>query len=106
KSKLFKFIWGERYRNYYGVKVKAPTVRLDTLFGGLIPLRKGGGNQTTSLRLINKEGRQYVMRNLRKNAEVYLQAMAFKEQYVMGDFENTVTESVLLDFYTGAHPYA
>lgn len=106
KSKLFKFIWGERYRNYYGVKVMAPTVRLDTLFGGLIPLRKGGGNQTTSLRLINKEGRQYVMRNLRKNAEVYLQAMAFKEQYVMGDFENTITESVLLDFYTGAHPYA
>ncbi|WP_179954990.1 metallophosphoesterase [Maribacter luteus] len=106
KSKLFKTIWGERYRDLYAKKVKAPTVDLDTLFGGLKVIRKGGGHQSRSLRLVNKEGKEYVMRALRKSAEIYLQAMAFKEQYVVGDFDGTVTESILEDFYTGSHPYA
>jgi len=106
KSKFFKTIWGERYRKYYGIEVSAPTVNLDTLFGGLTPVRKGGGHQSKSLRLRNKDGKEYVMRALRKSAELYLQAIAFRDQYIIGDFEKTVTENVLLDFYTGSHPYA
>ncbi|WP_273275332.1 metallophosphoesterase [Maribacter polysiphoniae] len=106
KSKLFKTIWGERYRDVYAKKVTAPTVDLDTLFGGLTVKRKGGGHQSRSLRLVDQKGREYVMRALRKSAEIYLQAMAFKEQYVVGEFEGTFTESILEDFYTGAHPYA
>ncbi|MEM9001044.1 MAG: metallophosphoesterase [Bacteroidota bacterium] len=106
KSGFFKSVWGERYREYYATKVKAPTVRLDTLFGGLVPVRKGGGHQSKSLRLQDKSGRQYVMRALRKSAELYLQAIAFQDQYVVGEFEGTYTEKLLLDFYTGSHPYA
>ncbi|MGB5819721.1 MAG: metallophosphoesterase [Saonia sp.] len=106
KSNFHKSFWGERYRSVYATKVSAPTVDLDTLFGGLKVLRKGGGNQSKSLRLVNKEGKEYVMRALRKSAEVYLQAIAFKEQYVIGEFEDTYTEDLLLDLYTGAHPYA
>lgn len=106
KSPFFRSIWGERYRKYYGTKVTVPTVGLDTLFGGLKPVRKGGGHQSKSLRLRHKSGKEYVMRALRKSAEMYLQAMAFKDQYIVGDFEDTYTESLLLDFYTGAHPYA
>ncbi|MBJ2174768.1 metallophosphoesterase [Aureibaculum sp. A20] len=106
KTNFHKGIWGKRYRKYYGEKVAAPTVNLDTLFGGVTPLRKGGGHQSKSLRLIDGEGKQYVMRALRKSAEVYLQAMAFKDQYIIGDFEDTFTESLLQDFYTGSHPYA
>ncbi|MBC8766538.1 metallophosphoesterase [Arenibacter sp. BSSL-BM3] len=106
KSPLFKLIWGERYRKYYGTKVLATTVNLDTLHGGLSPVRKGGGHQSKSLRLEDANGKQYVMRALRKEAERYLQAMAFKDQYIIGEFEDTYTESLLEDFYTGAHPYA
>tara|TARA_R110002073_G_scaffold57778_4_gene146762 strand:+ start:182434 stop:186120 length:3687 start_codon:yes stop_codon:yes gene_type:complete len=106
KSKFYKSIWGKRYRKYYGTKVAAPTVNLDTLFGGLKPVRKGGGHQSKSLRLIDKNGKQYVMRALRKSATIYLQAMAFKDQYIEGQFEDTYTESLLQDFYTGSHPYA
>lgn len=106
KSKFFTSVWGERYRKYYATKVNAPTVRLDTLFGGLIPVRKGGGHQSKSLRLQDKNGKQYVMRALRKSAELYLQSMAFKDQYIVGDFDDTQTEKLLLDFYTGSHPYA
>jgi hypothetical protein len=106
KTGFYKFLWGERYREYYATQVKAPTVRLDTLFGGLRVVRKGGGNQSNSLRLKDNQGRQYVMRDLRKSAERYLQAIAFRDQYVIGQFEGTYTEDLLLDLYTGAHPYA
>jgi len=106
KSGFHKWLWGERYRKYYATKVKAPTVRLDTLFGGLRVVRKGGGNQSNSLRLADKDGREYVMRGLRKSAERYLQAIAFQDQYIIGKFSDTYTEELLLDLYTGAHPYA
>ena len=106
KTKFFKSVWGERYRKLYATKVSAPTVNLDTLFGGLQVIRKGGGHQSKSLRMVNKEGKEYVMRALRKSAEIYLQAMAFKEKYIIGELEDTYTERLLLDFYTGAHPYA
>jgi hypothetical protein len=106
KSDFFKWFWGERYRKVYSTEVTAPTVDLDTLFGGLTVVRKGGGHQSISLRLVNKEGKEYVMRALKKSAEIYLQAMAFKDQYVVGDFDGTYTEGLLLDFYSGSHPYA
>ncbi|MGB5434326.1 MAG: ShlB/FhaC/HecB family hemolysin secretion/activation protein, partial [Maribacter sp.] len=106
KGKFFKTIWGERYRDVYAKKITARVVDLDTLLGGLKAVRKGGGHQSRSLRLVDKEGREYVMRALRKSAEIYLQAMAFKQQYVVGEFEDTYTEGLLEDFYTGSHPYA
>ncbi len=106
KGKFYKYIWGERYRKQYGTKVKAKKVRLDTLFGGLKPIRKGGGHQSKSLRLEDKDGREYVMRALRKNALQYLQAVAFKTQYIEGQFDDTYSEDLLLDVFTGSHPYA
>jgi len=106
KSGIYRFLWGERYRKYFGTEVNAPTVDLDTLFGGLKPVRKGGGHQSKSLRLEDPKGREYVMRALRKNAVQYLQAVAFKDQYIEGQFNNTATEGLLNDVFTGSHPYA
>lgn len=106
KRGLYKKLWGERYRKYYSTNVNVPIVSLDTLFGGLIPTRKGGGHQSKSLRLEDSQGREYVMRALRKNAVQYLQAVAFKDQYIEGQFNDTYTEELLLDVFTGSHPYA
>jgi hypothetical protein len=106
KGGIYEYFWGKRYRKYFGTKVTAPTVNLDTLFGGLRPVRKGGGNQSKSLRLRDKKGSEYVMRALRKNAVQYLQAVAFKDQYLNGQLDETYTEGLLLDAFTGSHPYA
>lgn len=106
KRGLYKALWGERYRKYFGIKVNTPTVNLDTLFGGITIVRKGGGHQSKSLRFKDKNGREYVMRALRKNAIQYLQAVAFKDQYIEGQFDDTFTEELLLDVFTGSHPYA
>ena len=106
KNGFYKALWGERYRKYFGTKVNAPVVNLDTLFGGITIVRKGGGHQSKSLRFKDKKGREYVMRALRKNAVQYLQAVAFKDQYIEGQFDETYTEGLLLDVFTGSHPYA
>ncbi|WP_046743017.1 metallophosphoesterase [Kordia zhangzhouensis] len=105
-SGFHKFLWGERYRKQFSTEITAPTVNLDTLFGGLKPVRMGGGNQSKSLRLEDKNGAQYVMRALRKQALRYLQAVLFKDQYIKGQFEDTVTQELILDIFSGAHPYA
>ncbi|MDG1571805.1 metallophosphoesterase [Robiginitalea sp. M366] len=106
KSGWHKFLWGERYREAYGTEVTVPTVLLDTLYGGVVPVRKGGGQQSKSLRLRHASGREYVMRAMRKQAEQNLQAMAFQDQYVMGTLNETALVSLLEDLYTGAHPFA
>ena len=106
KSDFYKKLWGERYRKYFSTPVNIPTVSLDTLYGGLKPVRKGGGHQSKSLRLEDAQGRQYVMRALRKNAVQYLQAVVFKDQYVTEEFKGTDTEALLLDAFTASHPYA
>jgi hypothetical protein len=106
KSKSYQKAWGERYRKYFSTEVELPTVNLDTLYGGLIPVRKGGGHQSKSLRFEDSQGREYVMRALRKNGVQYLQAVLFKDQYISPELEGTKTEALLLDAFTASHPYA
>lgn len=105
KSKTHNFLFGEHYREYYVKPIQAKTVLLDTLYGGVKPVKMGGGHQTMSLRLQDKDGKEYAMRGLRKSATKFLQAVAFKDRYLGDALENTFAESFLMDFYTTAHPY-
>ncbi|MAP80951.1 MAG: phosphoesterase [Aequorivita sp.] len=105
KTGFFKALWGEHYRDVYGTAVTAPTVLLDTLYGGLKVMRAGGGHQTKSLRLEDKEGRTYNMRALKKSAVQFLQTVIIKDKQIESDFVNTLPEELILDFYTAAHPY-
>ncbi|MEH6765647.1 MAG: metallophosphoesterase [Aequorivita antarctica] len=106
KSGFYKFLWGERYRKYFGTEVKAQTVDLDTLYGGLKPVRKGGGTQSISLRLRAPDGKEYVMRAVEKSATQYIQALLFKDNFVEGQFDDTASEKLVKDVFTGSHPYA
>lgn len=105
KSGFHRFLFGEHYRKYYSLPIQAPTVKLDTLYGGLTPKKTGGGHQTHSLRLQAPDGKEYAMRGIKKSATRFLQAVAFKERYIGDELENTFAESFLLDFYTTSHPY-
>jgi len=106
KSGFYRFLWGDRFRKQFATSVKAPTVNLDTLFGGLKPVRKGGGNQSKSLRLEDENGAQYVMRALEKQASQYLQALVFKDKYIGDKLDEDFTTNLVMDVFTGAHPYA
>ena len=105
KSNFYRKVWGEHYRYLYGVPVETRVALLDTLHGGLTPVRRGGGNQTKSLRLADAKGREYNMRAMKKSAAQFLQSKGLGVA-AENDFEDTLPEDLLLDFYTAAHPYA
>lgn len=106
KTELYESVWGSKYRELYGTKINAKVAILDSLKGGLRVDRAGGGHQTRSLRLVDKDGREYNLRALKKSAVQFLQTVVFKENDVATGFEDTATEDLLFDFYTAAHPYA
>lgn len=105
RSGFHEFIWGHRYRKYFGLPVKAPIVSLDTLYGGLRVTKEGGGHQSFSLRLEDKEGKEYAMRSLRKSALKFLKFQVKGVAYTEDAYEDTWTEDIVTDFFTTAHPY-
>ncbi len=106
KGTSYNWFWGAHYRYVYGTDIKVPVVTLDTLYGGLRIDRAGGGHQTRSLRLIDKNGRNFALRGVKKSATRYLQSVIFTDTYVEDDFKETITEDLVLDFYTASHPFA
>ncbi len=105
-SKFYTSFIGKHYRTYYYKDYSFPVVNLDTLFGGLKPVKLGGGNQSVSLRLEDKNGKEYVMRRMSKSASQFIQINLFPEEYLKPNLENTISEKFLKDFYTTAYPFA
>ena len=105
RSGFFKFLWGDRYRKYFGKAVSAPVAMLDTLYGGLEVIKEGGGHQSYSIRLEDKDGKEFSMRSLRKNALKFLKFKIPGVAYTEDDYDDTFTEEVISDFFTTAHPY-
>ncbi|MBF2709442.1 metallophosphoesterase [Flavobacterium soyangense] len=106
KSSAFNFFFGNHYRELYSKKFNFQVVNLDTLYGGLKPVKLGGGNQSVSLRLEDKDGKEYVMRRLRKSATQFIQVKAFQQDYMKDRLNNTVAERFLMDFYTTSYPFS
>ena len=88
--------WGNHYRKEWSTPVRVKSIMLDTAFGGLTPIKKGGGRQTRTLRLQNKNGQQYVLRSINKTYTKALPAL----------FAGTFVESVANDQVSIAHPYS
>lgn len=64
---LHRLFFGPHYRSSWAAPVMAPVLRLDTAYGGLEVLERGGGRQTISLKMQTKDGRQYVFRSVDKD---------------------------------------
>jgi hypothetical protein len=62
-----EIFFGAHWRNLWSTPLKIKVLDLDKFAGGLTPLKKGGGLQTKSLRLIGKDGNQYKFRSLDKD---------------------------------------
>ncbi len=105
KSKTYRWLFGEHYRKYYGIPIKAPIGNLSELNGGFTPFREGGGNQSVSLRLKANDGQEFVMRGVKKSAIRFLNNMAFNKSTLGDELKETFPEKFLLDFYTTSHPF-
>jgi hypothetical protein len=94
-SGLHRSLFGENYRKEWATPAKLPVIRISAIKGGLTPYKRGGGHQTLSLRLKDKDGKEWVLRSIEKFPDVIL-----PEQ-----FRETFAKDVVRDAMTSQHPY-
>lgn len=91
-----RFFIGDIYRSSWLQPVAVPTLDLTSEKGGLRPFGKGGGRQTTSLKLIAADSAEYVFRSVDKDVTRILPP----------ELRNSVAADVLRDITATAHPYS
>ena len=96
KSKFGRALWGDHYREAYAQSITVPSLDLSKFRGGMTPVKRGGGYQTNSLRIIDPDGQQFVMRSLDKD-ESRIVPYPFNESFVVDIFR---------DNFSAAHPMA
>ena len=96
KSRVYQLFWGRNWREEWTVPVRVPVVCLDTLLGGLTPYKKGGGNETNSLRLRTASGKEYVLRSINKSRQDVTPRL----------LKHTMVAHIIQDNVSMSHPYA
>lgn len=96
-GKAREFFLGKHYRELYLEEYSFPTLDLGAYAGGLVPVSKGGGAQTNSLRMSNAAGQQFVLRDMTKDVSRLLPFPINKM---------TVANSLVLDNFLSSHPFA
>lgn len=96
RSFLYKWLWGKNRREEWIVPVQVTCVQLDTVFGGLTPYKKGGGNESKSLRLRSAAGKEYVLRSLDKS----------RKDVIPGLLKHTPVGGIIQDGVSMSYPYA
>lgn len=95
-SKFQKFLNGKNYRDVWAKPVKLRVFRLKEEMGGFKITAIGGGHQTKSLKLKDKDGKDWSLRTINKDITKILPQ----------GVQNTGAEDYLQDFISSAHPYS
>ncbi len=95
KGSTYRFFWGDNYRKIWSTPLTVPVLWLDTAKGGLQPIKEGGGHQSKSLRLQDKNGEEYALRSINKT----LNAVVPKS------FKGTFIEKQVNDGVSMSNPY-
>lgn len=96
RSGIYRGTFGRHYRPLYFQPVEVPVLRVDTIFGGLTPYRRGGGMTTMSLHTEGADGHLYQLRSVRKNPAQLLPSL----------LERSFAADITKDQFTAIHPYA
>ncbi len=96
KSKFYKLFWGEHYRKEWNTPVSVKQVMLDTMLGGLTVYQTGGSRQTKSIRVRDKNEREYAFKSVDKSFGGALPEIA----------QGTFIEKLANDQVTISHPYS
>ena len=94
-GKFKKWLLGDHYRTEWATPVKIPLLDLKREEGGLELVKKGGGNQTISLEVKDKNNIHYDLRSVNKNPKGAVPSPLF----------NTFAQDVVQDQISSAHPY-
>jgi hypothetical protein len=69
---VHKWFFGKNYREEWSMPVKLPLIKISKVYGGLTPVKEGGGMQSKSLRLTGKDKKEYVIRSVEKTPDKLL----------------------------------
>jgi len=90
---LRRLLMGENYRKEWATPIHVPVLDLYSYGGGLTPLKTGGGQATSSLRLLGADGTQYSFRPV------------FKSVVNLPDeFRHTIIWTMFEDARSAIHP--
>ncbi len=64
---LHRLFFGRHYRDLWSTPIEAPELDLGSFAGGLKVTRRGGGEQTKSIRLEGADGKEYQFRSIDKD---------------------------------------
>ncbi|WP_162052035.1 hypothetical protein [Pontibacter pamirensis] len=93
---LHRIFWGTHHRPIWNAPVTVPLFDMDTLKGGLEFEKLGGGQQTTSLTLVDTTGFTYALRTLDKDPIGILPKF----------WQKTFVTNVIRDQISAINPYA
>ena len=91
-----RWLLGDNYRDEWTQPVTVPVFEITKEKGGLEIDKMGGGMQTKSLRLEDKDGNEYVLRSIEK----------FPDNNIPPEFRKTFVKDVLVDGISASYPYA
>jgi hypothetical protein len=86
---------GETYRTLWQEPISFPVFDIEKEKGGLTILKRGGGLQTKSLRLQDRNGKQYVLRSVDKTTGAAIPRA----------LQETLAADVVQDQVSASHPY-
>ncbi|MDB5135318.1 MAG: hypothetical protein JWP37_1921 [Mucilaginibacter sp.] len=91
-----KWLFGKNFRNEWATEVKLPLIRVSQVYGGLSPLKYGGGMETKSIRMQDRTGKEWVLRSVEK----------IPDKLVPVNLRGTFAVDWVDDEYSGQHPYS
>jgi hypothetical protein len=89
-----RIFWGDHYRDAWTTPIEVRRLNLRAFAGGLVPIKRGGGRQTKSLRLLGANGRLYSFRSIDKNPAAALPPV----------LRTSLAAEVLQDQISSQHP--
>lgn len=93
---LRNFLIGKNYRKEWTTPVKVPVLDLGRDQGGLTPEKQGGGKQTRSLRVVDKNGKEWSLRSVEK----------YPDAAIPPDLRQTFVRDLVIDGISAAYPFA
>ena len=91
-----RWLLGENYRKEWAAPTTLPAIKISRIEGGLTPVERGGGHQSVSLHLKDKDGKEWTLRSVNKFPQVLLPE-ALRESFAA---------DVVNDAMSAQHPYS
>lgn len=93
---LRRFMLGSNYRKEWGTEIPIKVFNINKEKGGFTIKSLGGGKQTRSLKLVDKNGKEWSLRSIDKDPE----------KAVPQNLRGTIAQDIVQDAISASHPYA